>query len=217
MTADLRDARLRRLGEVVGAVARQALADRGLRRVALLDDGGPEAELAARLLADALGTDAVVRVGAGDGELEPLLHRLAPESGAARVEEEVRRLRARLVPDALPAHPANKTELVLGGELPPEALLPLGDLWAGEVAELAGNWSAGDEVRRLAEAAGGIGALDDALRAWIDRRDPDGLRGLPGDVAERVRHGFARGRTARLFPRVVPKLGTRTLYVDLFE
>lgn len=217
MTADARDARLRRLGDVVGAVARQALADRGVGRVALLDDGGPEAELAAQLLEDALGTDAVVRVVAGDGELEPLLHRLAPESGAARVEEEVRRLRARLVPDALPAHPANKTALLLGGELPPEPLLPLGDLWASEVAELAGGWSAGDEVRQMAADAGGIGALDDALRAWMDRRDSDGLRTLPDHVAARVRLAFAAGRAARLFPRVVPKLGTRTLYVDLFE
>lgn len=217
MTADVRYARLRRLAEVVGAVARQSLADRGLRRLALLDDGGPEAELAARLLDEALGADAVVRVVSGDRALEPLLHHLAPESGAARVGEEVRRLRARLLPGALPAHPANKTALLLGGELPPESLLPLGDLWASEVAELAGDWSADDEVRRLAEDAGGIDALDDALRGWTDRRDPAALDALPGDVPARVRLTFAEGRAARIFPRVVPKLGTRTLYVDLFE
>lgn len=217
MTDDVRHARLRRLGDVVGAVARQALADRGLGRVALLDDGGPEAELAARLLGDALGTDGVVRVGAEPQGLESLLHRLAPECGAAQVEEEVRRLRARLVPNALAAHPANKTALLLGGELPPESLLPLGDLWASEVAELTGDWSAGDEARRLAEDAGGIDALDDALRGWTDRRDPAALDALPGDVAARVRLASAGGRAARLFPRIVPKLGTRTLYVDLFE
>lgn len=217
MTAAERNARLRRMREVVGAIARQALADRGLRRVALLDDGGPEAALAARLLEDLGGADAVVRVRSEGGELEPLLQRLAPESGAARAEDELRRLRARLLPGALPAHPANKTALLLGGELPPEPLLPLGDLWASEAAELAGGWSAPDHVARLAEAAGGVGALDDALRGWVDHRDPGALRALPAEVAERVRAAFAAGRASRVFPHVVPKLGTRTLYVDLFE
>lgn len=215
MTAD--DARLRRVGEVVGAVARQALADRGVGRIALLDDGGPEARLAARLLEDALGADAVVRVDIADGALEPLLQRVAPESGAARVGDELRRLLARLVPGALPAHPANKTALLLGGALPPEPLLPLGDLWASEVAALCGGWSAPNEVAALAEAAGGIEALDGALRGWIDRRDPQALDALPDDVAARVRLVFAAGRAGRIAPRVVPKLGTRTLHVDLFE
>lgn len=218
MTAD--DAQLRRVGGVVGAVARQALADRGVGRVALLDDGGPEAALAARLLSDALGADAVVRVDGNDGSdggLEPLLQRMAAESGAARVGDELRRLLARLVPGALPAHPANKTALLLGGALPPEPLLPLGDLWASEVAALCGGWSAPDEVAALADAAGGVGALDGALRGWIDRRDPSAPDALPDDVAARVRLLFAAGRADRIAPRVVPKLGTRTLHVDLFE
>ena len=212
------DGRMRRLGEIVGAVARQALADRGLARVALLDDGGPEARLAARRLADALGEDAVVAVRADAGEVESLLRHPVPgEDGAERAAEELRRLRARLVPDALAAHPANKTALLLGGEIPPEPLLPLGDLWAGEAAELAGGWSAPVPVRRMAEAAGGIEALDAALRAWTDRRDPAGLDTLAPAVAGAVRAALAAGRASRITPRVVPKLGSRTLYVDLFE
>lgn len=212
------EGRLRRLGEVVGAVARQALAERGLRRVALLDDGGPEATLAARLLEAALGADAVVRVRAAAGEVEPLLLPGGPgEADPERAAEELRRLRARLVPGALPAHPASKTALLLGGEIPPEPLLPLGDLWAAEAAEFCGGWSAPAAVRRLAEAAGGIEALDAALRGWIDRRDPAALDALPRDAARGVRDAFAAGRASRLAPRVVPKLGTRTLYADLFE
>ena len=210
------EGRGRRIGEIVGAVARQALADRGARAIALLDDGGPEAELAARLLGGALGAQRVVRVTAEDGEVESVLH-LAPQGDAERLREEVRRLRARMIPGAVPAHPANKTALLLGGELPPEPLLPLGDLWATDVAELAGDWSAPPGVRRIAALAGGIEALDAALRGWADGRDAEALAALPPEAAEAVAQALAAGRASRLHPRTVPKIGTRTLGVDLFE
>ena len=210
------EGRERRIAEIVGAVARQALADRGASRVALLDDGGPEAELAARLLAAALGAERVVRVASADGEVESVLH-LAQGGDVERLGEELRRLRARTTVDAVPAHPANKTALLLGGELPPEPLLPLGDLWATEVAELAGGWSAPPEVRRIATLAGGIEALDAALRAWADGRDAAVLGALPAEAADAVARALAAGRASRLNPRVVPKVGTRTLGVDLFE
>lgn len=205
-----------RLAELVRAVARQALADRGVRRVALLDDGSPEAELAARFLAP-LGADAVVRVRPDEAEVEPLLHLLPREIPRERLARELARLRCRLEPDALCASPRNKTALLLGGALPPEPFLPLADLWASEVAELAGGWHAPAEVREAAEASGGIEALDAALRGHFDRRDPRALSALPGDAERRVRELLARGRASRLFPRVVPKLGSRTLGVDLFE
>jgi hypothetical protein len=211
------EARKRRVGEVVGAVARQALADRGLSRIALLDDGGPEAELAARLLANALGEDAVVRVRAGAADVEPLLHLRAPSANAESFVREARRMLARLVPNALLACPANKTALLLGGELPPEPLLPLGDLYASDVAALTGSWSASPEVARIACECGGIEALDGALRRWVDAPDPAGLDALPNDARTMVREAFARGRASRLWPRLAPKLDGRTLGTDLFE
>ncbi|HYJ78160.1 MAG TPA: hypothetical protein VEW03_00960 [Longimicrobiaceae bacterium] len=207
---------LERIAAVVGAVARQALADRGAHRVALLYDGGPEAGLAARLLAGQLGDGAVERVGVAEGEVEPLLHPGGPVD-RARLAEELRRLRARCLEGAVPAHPANKTALLLGGELPPEPLLPLGDLWATEVAALADGWSAPDAVLRLADEAGGIEALDAALRQLVDGRRPDALDALPFAAREGVRRALAAGRAARLFPRIVPKLGVRTLGLDLLE
>ena len=197
---------LERVGQVVGAVAAQALRDRGLRRVALLDDGGPEAALVARILASALGAEAVVRVR-GD----------AAEGAPHRMAEETRRFRARLVDDALAASPASKTVLLLGGELPPEPLLPLGDLWAAEVQALAGSWSAPAEIVRLAEAAGGIAILDAALARLLDARDPAGLDLLPGAAAAEARRMLAAGAASRRWPRLVPKLGVRTLGADLFE
>lgn len=205
-----------RVAEVVGAVARQALADRGLRRIALLDDGGPEAALAARLLARTLGEDAVVRVTADAAGVEPFLP-LAGGVPRERVDEEVRRFRARLLDGALAAHPGSKTALLLGGALPPEPLLPLGDLWATDAAALAGGWSAPPEVAALAEAAGGIDALDAALRGWVDGRDPAALDRLPRDAAAGVRARLAAGRASRRDPRIVPKLGGRTLCLDLAE
>ncbi len=208
--------RAARTGEAVGAVARQTLIDRGAERVALLDDGSPEASLAAQFLAAALGNDGVVRVSVQGAEVEPLLHLLPPGVSRERLHEEARRLKARL-DGALTAHPANKTELLLGTALPPEPLLPLGDLYASEVAGLCGGWSASAEVRALAEAAGGVEALDCALRRWLDGRDPAGLDALPAEAAEQVKRRFRAGRAARLAPRIVPKLGTRTLGVDLLE
>ncbi|HEX5871702.1 MAG TPA: hypothetical protein VFY65_14845, partial [Longimicrobium sp.] len=133
-----------RIAEVIGAVARQALADRGVSRIALLDDGGPEAKLAASILRGELGDDAVISIDTADIDPAPLVRGLAADT--RRVDEEVRRMRARLKDDALAAHPASKTALLLGGELPPEPLLPLGDLWATDVQALAGGWSSSPDI-----------------------------------------------------------------------
>lgn len=197
-------------------MARRALADRGAERVALLDDGGPEAALAARILTAALGADAVVRVTAERRDVESVLH-LAGGASEGEAAEEIRRMRARLVPNALAANPANKTALLLGGELPPEPLLPLGDLYASQVRALCGGWSAPPEVRAIAEAAGGISALDAALARMLEGRRGDALDALPPPAADAARRALARGRASRMAPRTVPKLGYRTLTVDLFE
>lgn len=195
----------RRVAAVVGAVAAAALRDREIGRVALLDDGGPEAELAARILASALGEGALVRVrGPADG-------------GPAREADERRRYEARLLDDALTAHPASKTVLLLAGELPPEPLLPLGDLWATEVRALQGGWSAPEAVTALAEACGGIDALDGALARRVDGRDPSALDALPAAAAREVRTRLAAGAPSRRWPWLVPKLGVRTLGADLLE
>jgi len=210
-------AREARLAEVIGAVARQALAEWGVERIALLHDGSPEAALAARLLEDAPAAVPVLRVAISAAQLESLLQLLPPSHDAGRVAAEARRLYARLLGYALPASPENKTSLLLGGALPPEPLLPLGDLYASEVAELAGDWSAPPEIREMAKSAGGIERLDGALRERIEERNPAGLEALPVAVRLAVERALARGRASRLFPRIVPKIGSRTLGLDLFE
>ncbi len=213
MTGGARNAS--RVAEVIGAVARQALADRGRSRIALLDDGGPEAVLADSILCGELGAKYVASVRVDTALAESVAETFGID--LRRVEEEVRRMRARLEDDALAAHPANKTALLLGGELPPEPLLPLGDLWATDVLALGGGWSASPEVEALARDAGGIETLDGALRRLVDGRDASALDTLPAEIAERVRTMLAAGSASRRYPHVVPKLGGRTLFADLYE
>jgi hypothetical protein len=210
------DARWIRVAEIVGAVARQALADRGLSRIALLDDGSEQADLAARLLAHGLSEATVERITIAAAEVEPLLPAW-PGVPRDRMEDELRRMRARLT-DALPAHPASKTELMMGGALPPEPLLPLGDLWATDVLALGAAWSGSAELRSIADDAGGIETLDAALRRLVDRRESIGWdQGLPPTVRDRVRLAIRGGAAWRRDPFLVPKLGSRTLGTDLFE
>ena len=208
-------ARERRIAEVIGAVARQALADRGRTRIALLDDGGPEAALAARILGGQLGEDRVECVTVAEHFADEVAREA--EADWMLAAEEVQRMLSRLVDDAVPAHPANKTTLLLGGDLPPEPLLPLGDLWATDVLALQGGWSAPAEVEALAEAAGGIDALDAVLRRLVDGRDRAALDALDPHVAARVGAALAAGSASRRYPRIVPKLGPRTLCADLYE
>jgi hypothetical protein len=218
-----------RLQAIIGAVARQALGDRCCTRVAVLDDESPEAALASRWLAAELGAQQVVRVEVSDPQVESVLHLLqanfgdvlglqnGSSGGRTAVAAEVRRLLARLHPGALAANPINKTSLLLGGDLPPEPLLPLGDLYASEIRELVGDWSAPPPVRALADLCGGVELLDGALRRYFDGREPAGLESLASDARRGVETALARGRASRLIGTVVPKLGGRTVGVDLFE
>ncbi len=214
-----------RVARVVAGVVRQALADAGVRVLVLLDDDSPEAALARRWCAEALGPDRVVSARGSllPSELSATLRvrrelaRLAPEDQAA----EIRRLEARLLAEGgrtgLVAHPANKTTLLLAAAPLPEPLLPLGDLYASDVRDLGGAWSAPEPVRALADAAGGVEALDGVLRAHFDERRPltDALARLPESARSPVAQAIAAARFARRLVGIIPKLGPRTLGIDL--
>lgn len=185
-----------RVRRIVTGVCADAAGQAGAAGFLLLDDGSPEAALLHDWLVALPGLT--------------LWRRNDPGSN---LQEE----RAAL--GALLTVPANRTALLLGGMLPLADLLPLGDLWASQVAALAGGWSAPQPVRDLAHGAGGVERLDAALAGMLDGRQPrqEALAGLPDEVAAAVLRSYDAGRHYRLRPRLVPKLSARTLGIDLFD
>jgi hypothetical protein len=179
-----------RVERVVRGVIAAAVRESGADGVVVLEDWTPEGELVYEWLVRELGEAAVWR-------------------GAADVHGE----------QVLTAHPLNRTALLLGGAPPRADLLPLGDVYASQVQVMASGWSAPAEVEAVATAAGGVATLDAALSRWIDdRRDAESaLDALGADVARTVLRLYTRGRFFRLRPRLVPKLGPRTLGIDLWD
>lgn len=118
----------------------------------------------------------------------------------------------------LGVHPVCKTALLLG-EVPAAELLPLGDLYASEVRQLAGGWSPSARIRQLSAQAGGDDALDGALRRWAEDRvaAARAVAALPGPAALDVAEAIELGRFARARVGLVPKLTTRTLGIDFWE
>lgn len=195
--------RTERIGRVIAGVLEQALEDARAPVLVLLADGSPEAALIEALVRPRLGARLVLIPSrtAAPGDL------LAAWAYAAAAH-----------PTALVALSASKTVALLGGALP-GAVLPLGDLWASQVAALCGGWSAPPSIRSLAQSAGGIEALDDALQALVDRRlhPAAACARLPGELGGTLLALWEDTRFARRFTGLVPKLGARTIGVDLFD
>lgn len=118
----------------------------------------------------------------------------------------------------LTMHPANKTALLVGSFVARVDLLPLGDLYASQVADLCGEWSADDSTKAVADLFGGIAALDALLMRHVDGRED--LLATSG-ITQKQREGVERALTRTRFRRgragVVPKLGYRTIGIDLLD
>lgn len=209
--------RAARLAAVIGGVLRQAVCDAGANGIVLLDWQSPEGQLARTWTQGALGAQSVYVVGMEQrGELtEP--GALGPNSSSEQERLAGRALALRT--GTLLAHPANKTALLLAHPVPPEPLLPLGDLYASQVQQLTGEWSGPEELRQLAARVGGVAALDAVLEQMLEgRRAPeDAVAGLGGNAAEDVLRAFAAGRFWRRRVGLVPKLGSRTLGIDVLS
>jgi hypothetical protein len=186
-----------RVARVVTGVVSAAVVESSATGVTVLDDWTPEGELLYEWLVRELGEGRVWRAAS----LASNVHGAASHAGVHAGMQ-------RIADNALTAHPVNKTALLLGGRVPHADLLPLGDLWASQVERLTGRWSAPPEVEIAAAAAGGVEKLDAALRRMVDER---------GDLADQLLEMYERGRFFRLRPRLVPKLTTRTLGIDLFD
>jgi hypothetical protein len=197
-----------RITGVLAGVLRQAVRDAGATGIVLLDDRSPGGRFALDVCRDAVGEDAVARI-ATTADPDPV-SAAERQRLAGRIEATRRR--------ALLAHPACKTALLLGEVFPPEPLLPLGDLYASEVASLVGDCALPDAAARVAALAGGIEPLDAALRRLLEERaDEDAAFASLSDAARRsVLERLQATRFARRTPGLIPKLGRRTLGIDLF-
>ncbi len=119
----------------------------------------------------------------------------------------------------LTAHPANKTALLVGEFQPRVDLLPLGDLYATQVQQLSDGWTGDDAVHAIAAALGGIDRLDASLQQLLEGRMQVGSLGRSIGVVEaaRVAEALRRSRFRRARTGLVPKLGSRTIGVDLLD
>jgi hypothetical protein len=195
---------------IIGGVVRAAVHDAGANGIVLLASETPDGTLAHEWLAAALGRDAVVASPPPGREAAGMID--AEEYGRAAARIVARRQRMLL------AHPACKTVLLLSESAPPERLVPFGDVYATQLVEWAGEATLSDDVRELADLAGGVGPLDTALRDWLEGRNAlrRALEVLPDSARAAVLERLRRNRGPRRWPRCVPKLGTRTLWIDVF-
>lgn len=185
-----------RIRRVICDVVAEALRQSHAPGVIVLEDSTPEGELLHGWLAGVLGGERVWRSGAVASNVQGT-------AGAGA---------------ALLAHPASRTALLLGGRPPHADLFPLGDLPASRVRELAGGWTAPAEVDALIAGAG-LDAVDAALARLLDAREAagDAVAGLDPEAGAELVRLYERGRFFRRYPRLVPKLGSRTLGIDLFD
>lgn len=194
------DPLLKRIAFVVAGVVVAAARDARRSRLVIVDHDTPEG----RLLEECLAAGAV--------EL-PIEH-AAPAGAAAGRGRAERSLRDT---DALLLNPANKTVAVLWPDTLAEPVLPLADLYASQVVRLAGSWGGPTPARDLIARAGGVQAVDAFLAAHLDERRPleESLRGIPEPAAAELRDRLTAGWWWRRRLGVVPKLGPRTLGIDL--
>lgn len=117
---------------------------------------------------------------------------------------------------ALTVSAANKTELLLAGAQRAD-LFPLGDLYATDLAALTGRYDLSDHAATVAAQLGGVDETDTLLRALVDeRRSPDEVFAGKPDLRESLMQLLERNRFHRMRIGVVPKIGARTLGIDLF-
>ncbi|MEE8148655.1 MAG: hypothetical protein V3T24_13685 [Longimicrobiales bacterium] len=209
-----------RVARVVVAVVAEALREADARGVVLASSPGPETALLERWFAAAAITvktpDAEVVQAVADA-LETNRSGDAAEA-AAWANEEARRAVARLIAareELIPMSAANKTELIWAKRLPPEPLLPLGDLYASQIHALAGACTAPPPLAGIDPDR--LDAVDKAVAQVVE----DGVRPdvafaqLPSELRDAAISAMTRSAWKATLPPVVPKLGRRTLGVDL--
>lgn len=210
-----------REGRIIAEVVRGVLQDRGAGGVVLAAPPGPESSLLGGWLVDA--GIRVLRPSPRRVEaLAGALHGVPPgedgEGNALLEAEECWRAVGRILArneGFMVAGAVNRTGLLLlGADLPPEPLLPLGDVPASRILELAGACSLPGPFAPLAGDPGVVAALDRYL-AHREGRLPGDAPALAPELEGEVLGQLAAGRWALGAPVVIPRLGSRTPGPDL--
>jgi hypothetical protein len=116
---------------------------------------------------------------------------------------------------ALRVSAACKTELLLATNPLSADLYPLGDLYARDLLAFGVSVDL-VELHELAEAAGGIEKLDGALHKLLDeRRVADAAFADLPHIRDAVMTRLQKTRFRRARSGIVPKLGARTIGIDL--
>jgi hypothetical protein len=140
-----------------------------------------------------------------------------PESAASRLIERWCGTTFSAAGSALGVSALNKTELLLAGVREHADLYPLGDLYASELAAFTAEAAVSGPVAELAAAAGGLAQLDAGLRRLLDeRRTADAAFAGMVHVREMVLTRLHATRFGRTRAGIIPKLGARTIGIDLF-
>jgi hypothetical protein len=110
---------------------------------------------------------------------------------------------------------ATKTQLLLDYRPAYPSILPLGDLYASQILELAGGCTL--PAGLVGMAAEEIYAVDSALRAYFEdgRSADEAFRELEPGRAQRIRHMLQESSRAWHPVPLIPKLGNATLGLDL--
>ena len=208
------EARIARALAVIRAEARR----RGCDGFVLASPPSPEATLLAERLGDALLVPdaedgrALADTLAGRYGVAPRLARdlawraLAAARGAGPALGDERR--AWLVVAA-----THKLALLLDPAPPPARVLPLGDVWAGEIRAVAGDVSLPPVLQGMARET--VDAVEDALRAYLEHGHPmrDAFSRLTPRWGRRVLEAIDAASGNRRAP-LVPKLTAWTVGVD---
>ena len=138
-----------------------------------------------------------------------------PQSPASKLIERWCGVTFTIADTALKVSAASKTELLLATDAPFADLYPLGDLYASELAAFGVSMSAND-LQDFVHAAGGIEKLDGALHKLLDeRRSADAAFADLPHIRDAVMTRLQKTRFRRAHIGIVPKLGARTIGIDL--
>lgn len=156
----------------------------------------------------------VVRQAMADAGVALLTH-TGPRCEALNLVERWCGLELTAGEPALTVNAANKTELLLSGAVVAADLYPLGDLYASELAAWC-PFVPDPDLQDLARQAGSIDRVDAALRRLLDERRPPAaaFADIP-HIREAVMTRLQKTRFRRAHAGLVPKVGARTIGIDL--